>query len=460
MKKVLLTIPLGMSARNILRTEVYRLLKAECKLIIISRLSQNKDFIDEFAAPNVSFYDMPPLNGWRAALRARLQNYWTFHYGKKTGSETARRYRERLRIKNKWGYYRASVFEWLLDRLKLWKAMSILTRNLSLHHRYYSDVLEKERPDLVMSLSPLVTEEDLLVMSVAKRRKIPVVGFVHSWDSIPKESNPWVLPDKLIVWNRIMKEQARNFLNYSETDIFVVGVPQYDEYLFNTPALAGSEYKALKDIPQDAKILTYTCGAPTFFVDEEDFIRDLIGLIDQGVFGNAVLILRLHPKYNIDKYKAVFGNLPKVFFDEADSASVASYVDVWNKENSNQSYVNLLRNSDVIINLGSTVTIDAAIFDKPVVNVAYDLQPAKGFWFSNARFYESAHYKHITASGGAKIACSRDDLINDIKMYLEDSSIDREGRKRIVDEQCYKLDGKSCERVVQAVLDVVREREK
>lgn len=457
-KKILLTIPLGMSARNILRTDVYRILRDNYQVVILSKLSRNKQFVSEFASPNITFHDMPSLDGWKALLRAKLQELWTFHYGKTTGSETLRRHRERLKIENKIGYISLFIQTSALGKLRLWGPLRRLTQGLILHHHYYSEILDRENPDLVMSLSPLVTEEDLLVMSVARNEKIPVVGFVHSWDNIPKESNLWVMPDKLIVWNDIMREQAKRFLGFSGRDVFIGGIPQYDEYLFKTPILTQSEYKSQKGIPLNRKIITYSGYAPYAFPDEEEFIEDLVALIDQKVLGDATLIIRLHPIYNIEKYKRVFSNRPNVFLDDADAASAASaatYITDWPEYNGIPPYVSLLKNSDVFVNLASTVTLDAAIFDKPVVNVAYDMKPVRAPWLSIARFYETTHYKHITASSGVRIAYSRDELINYIKMYLEDPSIDREGRKRIVAEQCYKLDGRAGERVVNLIKGMI-----
>ena len=58
---------------------------------------------------------------------------------------------------------------------------------------------------------------------------------------------------------------------------------------------------------------------------------------------------------------------------------------------------------------------------------------------------------------GVRLAKSREDLIKYVNMYLKDPSIDREGRKRMVVEQCYKFDGKSGERIANHVLNLLKE---
>jgi hypothetical protein len=44
-----------------------------------------------------------------------------------------------------------------------------------------------------------------------------------------------------------------------------------------------------------------------------------------------------------------------------------------------------------------------------------------------------------------------EELLKYINMYLENPSLDKEGRKRIINEQCYKLDGRSGERIGEKI---------
>jgi CDP-glycerol glycerophosphotransferase (TagB/SpsB family) len=114
-----------------------------------------------------------------------------------------------------------------------------------------------------------------------------------------------------------------------------------------------------------------------------------------------------------------------------------------------------LYHTEMTISTASTMTIDAAAFDKPSINIAFDGWEEKPFHESVRRFYapSHAHYQPIVKSAGVRIAYSFDELIKYIHMYLEDPSIDKEGRARIVREQCYKLDGKSGERIANFILE-------
>ena len=112
----------------------------------------------------------------------------------------------------------------------------------------------------------------------------------------------------------------------------------------------------------------------------------------------------------------------------------------------------LLVHSDVVVNVASTTTIDAAALDRPVVNVAFDggsgpVDPLR----SVARFYSFHHYRRIVGSGGVRIAESPADLARVVAGYLADPARDAEGRRRIVAENCHRIDGGSARRIVDAV---------
>jgi hypothetical protein len=109
-----------------------------------------------------------------------------------------------------------------------------------------------------------------------------------------------------------------------------------------------------------------------------------------------------------------------------------------------------------VVNIASTTTIDAACFDTPVVNVAFDGPRNVPYEESCKRYYKFDHYKKVVETGGITIANSIDELVQQIERYLDDPSLEATGRARIREEQCYKLDGKSGERIGQYLIELLR----
>ena len=122
-------------------------------------------------------------------------------------------------------------------------------------------------------------------------------------------------------------------------------------------------------------------------------------------------------------------------------------------------WVNTFRHADVVVNLSSTVTIDAAIFDKPVVNLDFDPQPGQ----ADQQLIKDVnhkwnHFKPIAESGGVWLVNDFDEMINAVKVYLKQPNLHREKRRWIAEYVCGHLDGKNSERMADAITDFVRER--
>jgi CDP-glycerol glycerophosphotransferase (TagB/SpsB family) len=120
---------------------------------------------------------------------------------------------------------------------------------------------------------------------------------------------------------------------------------------------------------------------------------------------------------------------------------------------SQQHLADTMRHSDVIVNVASTIAIEAAIFDTPVVNVAFDGEAPAEWTRSARRYYRFTHYVNITRHDAVRVAETPDRLIEDVARYLTDPALDRDGRRRVVLEQCEFQDGRAAERVAGFVAE-------
>ena len=79
---------------------------------------------------------------------------------------------------------------------------------------------------------------------------------------------------------------------------------------------------------------------------------------------------------------------------------------------------------------------------------------ASASWIRSARrYYRFTHYVNITRHGAVQVAESPAQLVDAIGRYLDDPSLDLEGRGRVVTEQCQFVDGRSAERAARFVAE-------
>jgi CDP-glycerol glycerophosphotransferase (TagB/SpsB family) len=115
-------------------------------------------------------------------------------------------------------------------------------------------------------------------------------------------------------------------------------------------------------------------------------------------------------------------------------------------------WVNTFRHADIVVNLSSTVTVDAAILDRPIVNLDYDPEPGQ----PNQGLVKDvnhvwSHFKPIAESGGVWLVNNPQEMIEAVRTYLVRPELHREKRRWIAEYVCQYLDGRCGERMANAV---------
>ena len=118
---------------------------------------------------------------------------------------------------------------------------------------------------------------------------------------------------------------------------------------------------------------------------------------------------------------------------------------------------NTMAHSDVVVQVASTIAIEAAIFDTPVVNISFDGETPTPFVRSALRYTQFTHFANILKRGAVRDARTPDAMVTHIADYLDNPSLDREGRRQVVLDQCQFLDGRAADRVANFVSEALSE---
>jgi hypothetical protein len=304
---------------------------------------------------------------------------------------------------------------------------------------------------LVVFATDVQNEYDVYLMRAGKRRRIPVVGMVRSWDNLGVLGMLRVIPDKLLVGSEILKRQAIELHDVPEQCVPPVGVPHYDEYQQE----AIGSHEDLVDLYLLDPSLPIVVYAPVgdMYLHENDVdiavLRTLAHL-------DANIIVRMPPTDSVALEG--FVSPPNMAFDQPGVSMDGSRADVGRNEIGEDDERRLrmeLAHADVVVTGPSTIIIDAAMVDTPIVLLGFDGTP-KPYGRSVRRLYDLPHLKPVMRTGGARYAKSREELIEMIKDYLKDPTLDKERRKHVVDTECYKFDDRaSCDRVVHAIQEMI-----
>jgi hypothetical protein len=315
-------------------------------------------------------------------------------------------------------------------------------------------VFDRYRPTLVATASPGLIFSEIPVLRTARRRSIPAMAVDLSWDNLTNKFFPARQVDRLVVWNTTMRDEARALHGYPDGRIRVAGAPQFDSY-FREPRSSRAEFCARTGLDPSRRIITLATIPRSKFPHHDVVIDRLVEAFDAGAVREpAGLLVRVHPRDDVRPY-ARHAARPHVVVEKpfrATAVRSGDGMDIDFTQENTRHLADTLYHSDVVLNVASTVAIEASIFDTPVINIGFDGQPGSNTALM-AWHYGSTHFQKVVRSGAVRIAQSPRELVDLINRYLSDPSRDAEGRRRIVAEQCEFTDGRSAERVAAAVVD-------
>jgi CDP-glycerol glycerophosphotransferase (TagB/SpsB family) len=458
MKTIFIAIAFGTSVRDVLRNDTFLKLKErkDLRVVILAPQVCDPQFVKEFSGENIEFEQLVKFKSTiverilfafhRAALRDKCT---TIDLGNWSGDTKGT---------DLFTPFARTAIKLLGDRGVL-KMIHLGYRKFT-RATMYEDIFDKYNPDLVVVTRVLNYSMDYPVLRMAAKKDVPVVSLISSWDNLTSKGFFPFSIKSLVVWNSILKEEAMDLFFFPKEKISICGIPRYDLF-FQRKGLENRKAFFKKfNLNPAKKLIMYGTGSPTIGVTKIDLITpepELVEFIADEIQNGKInqevqLLIRLHPQANPDHYKRLIERNDVIVHIPGRNVS---FHDRLFSKNDDIEYAESLLHSDLIINYGSTVTIDAAVFDTPIICVNFDFRGKRPYKYSMTRIYDFDHYKKLVEIGGFKLSSSRDELIQNINEYLSNPTLDEDGRRKIVKKQCHFTDGKSGERIAKHILDLL-----
>lgn len=318
-----------------------------------------------------------------------------------------------------------------------------------------TDRLQANRPDVIVSTGPFQFEQPA-IFAAAKNLHIPTLAYIPSWDNISTKNRMVFNYDGYMVWNDKSKRELHDF--YPQTKnrpVYVIGAPQFDVFFQERYFRSREDFCGQQGLDPKLPIILYAVGSPNFLKEHHGAVH-LAQRVAAGELGNVQLLVRPHPIHD----KAEMSSLLAPFSPQVHLQTALDADKTLTKRTQDESqiveWVNTFKHADVVVNLSSTVTVDAAIFDKPVVNLDFDPQPGQSDQQLIKEINHSwSHFKPIAESGGVFLVNNFDEMVDAIKTYLQHPELHREKRRWIAEYVCGHLDGKNSGRMADAIVDFV-----
>jgi hypothetical protein len=302
--------------------------------------------------------------------------------------------------------------------------------------------LQKLSPELFVSGGP-ETFYDLPWLLAAGLLGIPRAIWIRSWDNIT--SKIAALPDVelFLVWSDLMEQELRRYFpEYTDRKIIRVGALQFDGHRDPSNIIPREEFCRKMGLEPERPILLYCTGGPHICRNEHLVIHDLQESIRElSRPYRPQLLIRLHP---------YFWNTDLQVYDNIRGAAIwPRQEDAFNMVGGSTTgllddyriMLSSFYHQSVNINIASTVTLDSAIFDRPIVNIAYDGNQKLSPLISVRRFYNQYdHYVSVLRSSAVDTAWDRIQLSEALRRALAYPERGTQERRQLVNTVCGPVD--------------------
>lgn len=308
-------------------------------------------------------------------------------------------------------------------------------------------------PSTILSTGPFQFEQPA-VFAAAKRLGIPTLAYIPSWDNVTTKNRMVFDYDGYVVWSKQTKDELHKFYPLSKNKpAYVIGAPQFDVFFQNKFYQTREEFCRRQRLDPALPIIVYAIGSPNFLQEHHGALH-LAGRVSRSELGPVQMLVRPHPMHDRGELKDIFEKYaPRVRLQQ--SADTDKTINERTQDRVQiVEWINSFRHAAVVVNLSSTVTVDAAIFDKPIVNLDFDPQPGQ----SDQKLVEDInhkwnHFQPIAESGGVWLVRDFDEMVGAIGAYLEKPDLHRNERQWIARYVCGHLDGCCGERMAEAIGD-------
>ena len=451
-KTIFIPIFTQAESTNLLLSEMLTILKntPNLKIIIFTKEKKVDFYRERFGAPNVLIEPMTDLEHDRGRFRQLL----TTAAFNSIPTRTIWMRQNRIvvlnpTISNLVGLPFKKLC-WILGHTRVWREFLRSLEPLFHEDTIWDEAFAKYKPDLVFATN-MIHGTSIALIKAAKRRETRTIGMTKSWDNFTSKTLLRMKPDHLIVNNPLIKREARAIGDMPEKKVTVVGLPQYDKYMKPEWHLTREEFFKRFGLHPDKKLLVYFMGGPLAIHDPRDHVKMISEAIERGDLPPSTLFVRSHPKYdvNIDDLKL----LPHVKIHIPGEELQGFKGDREFDEDDVKVLISTLYHADVTLNTGSTMTIEATIFDKPIILIGFDGYTKKPHYESIDHTMDITHYRYLVESGATARVVNEHELVEAIKTYLKTPAENHEGRKRLFDEQVWKTDGNSGKRIAGVLLN-------
>lgn len=273
----------------------------------------------------------------------------------------------------------------------------------------------------------------------AETLKIKTSAFIFSWDNLASKGRMAGNFDFYLVWSNLMKQELLTFYqSVNENQIAVVGTPQFEPYVLNKYGYNKDIFQNKFRLDPDKPTIFFTCNDASSENDPSylELLAEFI--VQKKLVKDVNLIVRTSPAEEPIRFENYIKKYPFITWNFPDwNISREGHQEAWTQRVPSVADLNdlksLLQHCDLSVNVLSTITLDAFIFDKPVINPVFGNETNR--WFDDQKFLKYEHLSKLVDSDSTDIVKNEKEYLEAINRVLNHMDTKKEQRAKFIELQ-------------------------
>ena len=474
-KKIFISADHGMAIIYFLQSDVVQtLLNAGVEIVVLTDDETKDKIAQRFARPGLTFEGLrlKEANQFATTHSPRLQ--WILAYLRRVGGSW--RINTEAMDSHIWEVWAENGWKF---RLGIWipTALAILVlRTFAFARKYlvrmqnrfipspnmYADLFASHKPDLVVA-STAGWRLDRYLLREATLHNVPSMAAIVGWDNPSSYAIRGAPMDYATCWSQLQKDELVYGSDWDPACVHIGGIPSYDGYFRKQWQLSKGDYFKLHGLDPNRKLISYACSF-VHFAPNYPNVEALAKLVSSNALVEpSQLLIRLHPSHFQHKPRIFAEERERIFALEKQYANVhvvkpvalGGSLGYYGGEDMDEKS-SMMAHSDVLVTVYSTMVVETAVHDTPIVAAVIDLP---GGWNKKGKFSLSLKeigdwptHKRFRDAKAGRVAQNEAELCDILNVYLKNPSLDVAERRKFIEDEITYTDGTSGKRTAEFIL--------
>lgn len=473
-KKVFISADHGLAIVYFLQSDVVpTLLKNGVEVVLLTDDGLKDQITRRFGQPGLTVEGLRLKQAHEYAEKVAPGEQWWTNFLRRVGASN------RINLEAMVSHIRQVEFEAVGKRRKLMPVMkagievlrhskaarqALVKRQMRFSPALYTDLFEKYQPSLVVASTP-GWRLDRYLLRQAAQCGVKTAAVVVGWDNPSSYSLPGAPVNAINCWSQAQKDELVYGSDWDPAQVHIGGIPSYDGYFRKQWLMPRDEYFRLHQLDPQRKLLGYACSFITFSPNYQN-IEPLARMVAGDQLNQpSQLLIRLHPNHFMneplfveerERIRQLARDLPNVHVVEP--VPLGGELGYYSGEDMPEK-TSMMAYSDVFLTVYSTMVVEAAIHDRPIVAVCFD---APGGWNQPGRFSlplseigEWPTHQRFRLAGAGKVALNEEQLLQAVNDALANPMAEQENRRKFIQDECTYQDGFAGKRTGEYLLSLL-----